>query len=322
MSRQSDTLLRRGFTLIELLVVIAIIGLLIAAMAIVGGKVMHHQRVNLTETIMRGTTMAIDQFSEENPLRSIYDRKGRRTFGSMVPYQLEMDAIPFEGYPRMLEPDPPTGLQQRLIRDLLPPGPIPAQAIVLDPRPGKDRDNDMRALYTYLAVFTPGALDQVSQAAIRPLSEDYTEFVNTDTTGPQDFTRTPILGIHDAWGVPLDYFLYTKLEYKIRQDNTTGFEVTDRIPVLRSKGVSKEEFLAGLEPGGTPLHSERTWIFSQPFPSPPAQQGAESFCTSGNVTAWSDSSGNGWARAVADGDFNPGAPDESFFGFIPYREEP
>ena len=60
-----------GFTLIELLVVIVIIGLLIALVTTVGGKMIHQQKVRNTLQIMETTKLAIDQFATEKPLGAV-----------------------------------------------------------------------------------------------------------------------------------------------------------------------------------------------------------------------------------------------------------
>ena len=84
-------------------------------------------------------------------------------------------------------------------------------------RPTTDEDYlayysyDNRALYCYLAAFTPGVLDQIPDSAKKPLrraasasagSTDTTEMIDPDgglldRPGPRAFD---VLGIYDAWG--------------------------------------------------------------------------------------------------------------------------
>jgi hypothetical protein len=114
-----------------------------------------------------------------------------------------------------------------------------------------------------------------------------------------------VLAIHDAWGVPLDYMLYVKCEWKLyvdRWNNTVqGFRVTERRPVLRSLGIKREVYDATVS--ATPTPSDRKfdpaqWLFSESLSTPLA--GVTDYRTgmlppNPNPVA----SANGWARAVA-----------------------
>ena len=66
--------------------------------------------------------------------------------------------------------------------------------------------------------------------------------------------------------------------------------VTDRVPVLRSRGVTKEVL-------GSPKDEGERWIYSQPFPTPPADVDPDNGALNAQNTA-----SNGWARARAQGD--------------------
>ncbi|MCK4341273.1 MAG: type II secretion system protein [Phycisphaerae bacterium] len=351
--RNADRVLgRRGFTLIELLVVIVVIGLLIAAIALVGGKVFHSQKIKLTETIMKNTAMAIEQFAEENPLRAVYGLKegpgpdgswggfddACTTFGPYPPYQLAGNAIVLNSVPEVLEPNHPlfhnlsppfpSTLPLRLARDLSGKSSQNLQdwvwAIPVD-----DRDNDIRALYTYLSVYSPGVLSQVPPDRIKPLA-DTPEYVNPTGAGPApgEFGSTwvDVFGIHDAWDVPLDYFLYVKLEWGRRADSDPNpggvWRVVDRRPVLRSRGVTREAHEVWLEEwqgnlNAPPPDSAKTWLFSEAFPSPPANPRNVNFWRTGIIDTHATRQ-NGWARALGEGDlYTVGGKDDQSFGYVP-----
>lgn len=284
---------RRGFTLIELLIVIVVIGLLIAVIGLVGTRVMHSQKVRATESIMQGVTMALEQFQTENPLAAIYDTRARRTFGALPPYELERDPGTHVG--AILEPAgaDPGSLRDRLVRDLKIPS---GGGVVLAP---SDQNDDIRALYAYLRIYAAGTLAQVREDSLRPLSATV-EYIDRGS-GPAG--RVEVLGIHDAWGVPLSYFLYVKLEYGVLPSGQLGWRVTDRIPVLWSRGVEREA-------AGTATPD--SWIFSVPFPTPPAAQGDANFRVNG-VLGSTTPRDNGWARARAANE----QPGPEVFGYVP-----
>jgi len=312
---------RAGFTLIELLVVVALIGLLASIVVLVGSRVMHAQKVNYTKTIMSTVTMAIEQFAVENPLRTTYDRRNAATFGPYPPYML---ATPGAQSPQpntvagTIEPYSqysPGGsfsyvLADRLHRDLN--GRqgsvndwVQVRAGSGDPNEGND---DIRALYTYLKIYSPGAAGQIPDDAIRPIpAPGKVDMVyvrgNRDPNGAVD-----VLGIHDAWGVPLDYFLYVKLDW-----DGDRWQVTDRVPLLRSRGVTLEEYQAELRGADEP--DPEKWIISEPFPAPAACQQNPSVYTQLRITGVLPAGAaelSGWVRAPGPGDFDPNS-----FGFVP-----
>jgi len=309
-----------GFTLVELLVVVAIIGLLASIVVLVGSRVMYAQKVNYTKTIMSTVTMAIEQFAAENPLRTTYDRRNAATFGPYPPYML---ATPGAQAPLpntvagTIEPynqySPGGGfryvLADRLWRDLNGQGNVGdwvrVRAGSSDPNESND---DIRALYAYLKVYSPGAAGQIPDDAIKPIpAPGKVEMVyvrgNQDPNGAVD-----VLGIHDAWGVPLDYFLYVKLDW-----DGESWKVTDRVPVLRSRGVTLEEYQAELRGADEP--DPEKWIISEPFRAPAACQqnsSAYSQLRMNGVLPAGAADVSGWVRAPGQGDFDPNS-----FGFVP-----
>ena len=305
---------RSAFTLIELLVVIVVIGVMAAILLAVGGHVIGGQKTATTQNTMRITRMAIDQFASEDPLAAQYDnpklRNGSwlvgRTFGPFPPYQLANTATgtvggslePFNSLSTAMVPN---NLSTRLAHDLAGSkspsgGDLNWVNLQLDrnrPDP-KPKNDDIRALYAYMAAYSPGVLEQIPETARAPLVPDTPEFVNptgagTNSTNPG---LVDVLGIYDAWGVPLDYFLYVRLEWQaLEGGGGAGWAVTDRVPVLRSRGVDRE--VADVD-GDT----KGDWLFSEPFPKPAANvtnqvTGALSYANSGS---------NGWARARAGSD--------------------
>lgn len=326
---------RRGFTLIELLVVIGIISLLVAMTVVVGGKVIAGQKKNLTETIMRNTMTAIEQFATEDPLRSIYGRKAWPTFGPYPPYQLEgtvsSSIPPFTSVRDALEPahpyftsfsDPnPRTLRDRVAYDLSGGELTGGFGQWVSDDFGDDNNDDIRALYTYLTVYAPGTLAQVPEKHIKAL-KDTPEYVNptgadSPPPGAADTTWIDVFGIHDAWDEPLDYMLYVKLEWGPPPVGSAVTEptwrVVERKPVLRSRGVDREVAAAD---------GDRTadWIWSEPLPTP--------FANHQNAVFWKDgafslnsTSENGWARAVAKGDLQVESDDVErgrVLGYVPY----
>ncbi len=93
-----------------------------------------------------------------------------------------------------------------------------------------------------------------------------------------------------------------------------AWRVADRIPVLRSFGITREEYQA--EIGGTDAFDPQLWIFSDPFPSPPADHSNNSFWQTGTLMG-SQPRENGWARAVGAGDLSVAVPREVAFGYVP-----
>jgi prepilin-type N-terminal cleavage/methylation domain-containing protein len=300
--------LRRGFTLIELMIVIVVIGILIAALSLVGGRVVRAQKVKYTEMIMRNVTTAIDQFAAENPLRENYDGKNHKSFGPYPPYQLANWGI-YGGTNEnrvgaILERSHEAGGTQIVPTQLL-------NNYTLATRLWGDLGNfgagdwvgintndpandDIRALYTYLRVYSPGVVSQIPEDAIKPLT-DNPEFVDTAGNGDQALSNSKIdvFGIHDAWGVPLDYFLMVNVKWGVLPGtNLAGWIVTDRIPVLRSRGMELEtyESLSAAE-----LSAQNdTWLFSEPFQTP-----AANVDNAGVIVGGSGPQIAGWVRARA-----------------------
>ena len=286
-----------AFTLVEVLIVIVVISLLIAVIGTVSVKVMHGQKVALTQTIMRNTKMAIDRFAEADPLRNIYNRKGNVTFGPYAPYTLANAGV---GVASVVEPIYPANLEVRLSRDLSGDASLSVPNDYVDIHEGNGND-DIRALYAYLAVYARDTLSTIPDAAKKPLPgrtfpPGGPEMVNPAGNGtgatPGD-GAIDVLGIHDAWGVPLDYFLYVKLEW----DGVVGvWQVTQRIPALRSHGHSREAHEAESD---EPSDAEKqNWIFSDPFPSPAARLPKNDEPTLPVGSAQNA----GWVRARAGGD--------------------
>lgn len=299
--RRPATDWRSAFTLIELLVVISIIGLLVAMGVMVGNKVMHSQRVHATEATMHATMMAIDQFKAEDPLANIYDRKGERSFGPYPPYQ-----VTDSGVANVLGGNATRSLSLRLQDDLrISSGGVKILDVSPDPDDPNRTNDDIRALYAYLAVYAAGTLNQVPEGVRKPLplpnpfAFQEGEYLQTGSGGALD--RTPVLGIYDQWGVPLDYFLYVKVEYTASMYGAGySWRVTDRIPVLRSRGVAKDVADAN---GDT----AEDWVFSSECPTPIARAVSDS----GKVIGMDPEEG-GWVRAVPAGDY-----DLDKFNFLP-----
>jgi len=311
---------RRAFTIIELLVVIVVLAILVTLIVTVAGRAQYNQKVQNTRATMKNVELAIEQFATENPLRLLYDGKTNRTFGPYPPYQVFGDT----GQPpppwtvaALLDGSGPGGrrgrLWHRLARDLG----CPSDGVrnnyrdwvQMDEGSDFERANDdIRALAAYLAVFSPGAFAQIPPSALQPLVRDPVnlpvgEFVSTSGTARSGQTGDPniltarrqILGIHDAWGVPLDYFLYVRIEF-----TSSGYRVMDRVPVLRSLGIEREAYNLLRKPGADPRPSDpRKWIFSREMPAPYA--GFFEDTGRHNANEYPGTQANGWVRAVATG---------------------
>lgn len=309
--RVASRRLRIAFTLIELLVAILIIGLITTLVLTIAAKGVHQQRKANTLAIMRGATLAIEQFTAERPLRNTYGIRRvevtgsaaisiEPTFGDYPPYQLagptnsgslSARTVVEQSYLNSSQTRPNT-LSDRLWWDLRPNTTVAQGNVVrIDTNDPKAND-DNRALYTYLRVFSPRSLDQIPRNALKPLTRPIQPEMVNPTGAGFNIGATPngaidVLGIHDAWGVPLDYMLYVKLERYPRDDasNPTGWRVKDRIAVLRSHGLDREAYEASAEhPGGD--------IYSVPMPEPAAKIDA-----SGNLQNWSRGDNGGWIRA-------------------------
>ena len=335
---------RRGFTMVELLIVIAVIGLLIAAMALVGGRVFYAQKVKATEMLMTNVTMAIEQFTLDNPLASIYDRRDKATFGAFPPYQLAGDVTNLNSVRGALEAGDPAlpvqrrHLADRLWRDLGAGQGAISNWVSISGDLGDRPNDDNRALFTYLKVFGGGVLSQVPESAFKPLT-DSQEFVNPSGSGtyPGDAGLVDVLGIHDVWGVPLDYFLYVKLEYGPSPTGGVQWRVTDRRPVLRSRGITREQYdqlrgpnfddLTDTSDGNVLSTGEYSakWIFSEDLPTPaiggytPGSSNWLGFANPANG-GWlpgGSTQNNGWAQAAAAANTNADPPDAEDYGYLP-----
>jgi prepilin-type N-terminal cleavage/methylation domain-containing protein len=323
-----------AFTLIELLVVIVIIGLLITAIFAVGGKVMHTQKVRGTEQIMRTIGMTIDGFKDQDSLRQYYDMPGAQTFGPYPPYQLPGECIaPIDTVREVMEPvkcfcGANYTLADRLRRDLgnCQDG-VWMSGAGGGPAPSEAANDDNRALYAYLKIKCDKVLNQVPAEAIKSLADVYHDeakyryYVNPMTTAqtapPGQPNTTWVDGLYfvDAWGVPLDYFLYVKLEWTVNATGVAAWRVTDRVPALRSLGISLDEYKAEL--AGTDLRDPDKWIFSSPFPSPALDGGSQTVRQTGQLPFPGNTRANGWARAVGAGDLDVSGDPKDWFGYVP-----
>ena len=340
---------RPGFTLVELMVVVAVIAVLVTLVTVVGVKVAYAHKVQVTRNTMRLTRLAIDQFKEADPLRNIYNRpEGIEpsgyvvpTFGPFPPYPLAFQETGNSAPGTVsfaLEPNHPLllagfgdSLQLRLARDLSgSTGTINKSdwaSASLDPldNPGSPRPDDprsstgaIRALYAYLKLYAPDALEQIPEAARKPVDPNAynAEYMNPSGSGvlAGNPRRVDVLGINDAWGAPLDYFLCVKLEYKARIGAATpGWQVVDRVPMLWSHGVQREQYFD--EYAGKDKPDSNKWLFSEDFPSPAARcANKRTAALSGTAPATA-----GWARALGWNKQPPPAEadDNMILGFVP-----
>ena len=134
--------------------------------------------------------------------------------------------------------------------------------------------------------------------------------------GADPNSAVDVFGIYDAWGVPFDYFLYVKLEMGPPRPpcNTTNGDwyVADRKPVLRSRGITLDEYKAGV------VDADK-FIFSEDFPLPeangpytgPSDPVRLTFRQQGVMTN-TNTKANGWARVPGSGDLDPNS-----FGYVP-----
>ncbi len=301
-----------------------VIGLLIAMISAVANTAIYQQRSALTQRIMQNTLLAIDQFATEDPLRSVYDSRDRATFGAYPPYQLANVSDPADSdtVAGALEPsysmiaslgaDLPNGLSERLYFDLGGGSSGGNIADYVNIR-GPDADDDNRALSAYLTVFAPTSLRQIGSDALRPLNPSVHEYVNPTGAGFSvgggqalaDIGVVDVLGIHDGWGVPLDYFFYVKLAWAVQPSTgQAGWTVVDRRPVLRSRGMKRETYdtwkavsATGDLQAAAVYNDKSRWLLTSELPKPwaPARVNGQLVFTAGIPQG----SQGGWARAVA-----------------------
>jgi Tfp pilus assembly protein PilE/transposase len=302
--------------MVELLVVIAVLALLISLVIAVASRAIRQQRARNTEQLMQNVALAIDQFATENPLRAVYDRKGRQTFGKYPPYQLANAGVD-GSVAQALELDhaltpgshnPPDNIRQRLALDLSGGrGPGNVGNWVSFPR-SPDGNDDSRALYAYLRVFSPGALGTIPESALKPIERSARDYVNPRGSGGTPGTQggedwVDVLAPHDAWGVPLDYMLYVKCEYRLAPGDTRpSWVVTERRPVLRSLGIEREAYDAIVNSQPDPQEREfdaGKWLFSEELPRPWAALTDDPAYREGILDSGPGTSANGWVRAVA-----------------------
>ena len=276
-----------GFTLVELLIVITVVGILISIILVVSSRVASQQKTALTRALAQQLETAIDGFAAANPLRTVYDRAESKTFGPYPPYSLHRPSGTADTVASVLEPSHAGTLAQRLRRDLGGAANDTRYAQLSGTRPA---DNDNRALYTYLRVFAP---DTIAQFPVKQLQTDPGSFVNPKGTGASAGTdgAIDVQLFTDAWGVPFDYLLYVKIEYTATPTGAR-WVVTDRQPVIRSRGVTKEEADLGRD-------SARTWLFTRELPQPVLDFASESVANDGRLPGSNQLRRGGWVRAKA-----------------------
>jgi len=308
--------------MVELLVAIAVIALLVTMLFVGGNFAIQRQHVRNTENTMRTVRLAIDNFSQEDPLAAVYDRRGEPGFGPYPPYQLEGPAVNNTSVIRqvvegpldpMLRGQSNYKLENRLWRDLGKGKNSREDWVKLSDRPDQRANDDIRALYTYLKVFSPASVDLIDDRAISRLDPaGDPEFVNPQGKGTNrnqnnnDPGMVDVLGIHDAWGVPLDYMLYVKVEPKVVRTAAgaeTQLRVVERIPVLRSRGVSREVYDSIRLGNGKKDPSK--WIFSESLPKPWAVAPISGVFPGGQLDEVA-----GWLRAAADNENYKYLPDD------------
>ncbi len=321
---------QRAFTLVELLVVIAIIGLLIAAIALVGTHLIAQQRARYSQAILRTVATAIDQFATENPLRQLYNRPGAATFGPYPPYAVDANDLSnpvLRLFPEAASPNPIPDLNtfndnvlaNRLWRDFAGNTVLNSTdyvgAVLFQNEHKFDPANDNRALFTYLAVYGGGVLSQVPPDRLKPLHVGEDEFVNPSGRGTNrgDSGAIAVLGIHDAWDVPIDYFLSVKIEAvpdpnQLHLQNVPPvWSIADRQPVVASRGVSREVFDTYASNPSSARDDLAQWIFSQSLPTPVAAGnlapgGAYQLLQEDGTLPPGNPQSNGWLRARGRGD--------------------
>lgn len=318
---------RRGFTLVEILVVIAVILLLVGLMVAGTSHVFSQQKARNTQAMMQSLTAAIEQFRQTNPLRNLYDVRGRESFGAAPPYQLTLPSTSgdqrFKFAPYALESDPPApvgvsanNFEDRIARDLgcrsngdvgkwwevhAESGPIPRV---------DDEHMDNRGLYAYMRAFTPGILASVPEANIKriPHSQNATAVFHMIPKGSgNEADAVDVLGFVDGWGVPIDYMVMAKYEWALVRDQDgveqARYKVVDRQVVLRSRGMDEEKYKAWVATNpGSPrqraanLIDVNASIYSAELSKPWAN--ADPVTGRFLSPTGSETQGNGWLRVV------------------------
>lgn len=340
---------RRAMTLIELMVVVAVVGLLLSLLTVAGTSAIYNARVRNTQQVMANVEFALDVFRTEDPLRLTYNRPQVATFGPLPPYQLRHYDEGPQSVAYSIEPEPEgwqiggggNRLSDRLFKQDLGDQQFAKRYWVrfgsthgAKQANEKDGHDDNRALMTYLTLFTPHALN-LPDWALKPLNPDpaQRDYVNPAGTnidpGKPDNDWIEILGVHDAWGVPLDYMHYVRIEWtvgrSIEDDGAfkPGYFVTDRRAALRSRGLEREEYDAWLEdadPDSRFVQPGR-WIWSSSLPRPwfPKDRiDSEGDLTStGRLPVPSAGRPAGWLRAVAHEANGPGEASNPDYAYLP-----
>lgn len=332
-------------TMIELMVVLAVISLLVGLIAVAAESAIYSARARNTRQLMANVELAIDVFKTEDPLRLVYDRPELSTFGSLPPYQLANYRQDFPSVAYSIEPsyddwdiDGNNLLSDRLFVDLGNQQRAKRDWVRFGGKRGgrqpneQDGNDDIRSLYAYLTAFTPGVLSNVPEWALKPLNPDAPDMINTSgdggNPGDPDSRWTDVLGLYDAWGVPLDYVQYVRLEWGIgrsREGNgrfAPGYFVKERRAVLRSRGVDSEQYQAWLDAGGwnpasgaeanvARYDKPSNWIWSSELPRPWLPDAAGLDPETGSMRDNPGGAPSGWLRAVA---YEKDGPD---YGYLP-----
>jgi type II secretory pathway pseudopilin PulG len=293
--------------MIELLVVISIIALLTTLVVTGANSALDAAKRRNTQQVMQNTLAALEIFSSERPLGSIYDRGENPSFGAFPPFHPAEADRALTGWPRR-GPDylsqllavSPSGdprmqsLSDRIAWDLSGQAPNPRNFNGGVPNKGRyvafgyendgtgdadrqpndgDGHDDIRGLSAYLTAFSPRALEAIPPDALRPIDPLRPDRINPlgGTTKPGEARSTwrEVLGIHDGWGVPLDYFLYVKVGVGLRDGGrTVDFKILDRRPVLRSRGMTREIYDEWTKSPAASLNDPGRWLYSEPMPAP------------------------------------------------------
>jgi hypothetical protein len=308
------------------MVSVAIILLLIAAITAVAGPAIYQQRLANTRQIMQNTTLALNVFETEDPLRALYGS----SFGALPPYQLQypQGALPIGTHyvGTTVEPRPTLRvnlrggdykISRRLYADLSGDSTgNPSDSWLtndVEQIEGRGADDNI-ALYSYLRVWSNEALKLIPPNALKPFDPNLKPAINPGGStaiayGRAGSTWVDVLGIHDAWGVPLDYMIAVKLEWNSALGGG-GFSVKERKPILRSRGVERSAYDAAVKrlQGGaaTTIQTDPSrWVFSDELPRPWAKMVPFGDPVAARTGLLPDANAltpifaaNGWVRAV------------------------